>query len=81
MLINPPRVARGRPTFGELSVPTPQSEYTRFEKARIIGARALQVRMGAPILIEMSAGMIDPVEVAMLEYEKELIPLTIHKPK
>ena len=62
-------------------MPTPQSEYTRFEKARIIGARALQVRMGAPILIEMSAGMIDPVEVAMLEYEKELIPLTIHKPK
>jgi DNA-directed RNA polymerase subunit K len=62
-------------------VQTPQAEYTRFERARIIGARALQVRMGAPILIEASPDMIDPVEVALLEYEKAVIPLTIHRPK
>jgi DNA-directed RNA polymerase subunit K len=51
--------------------------YTRFEKARIIGARALQIRMGAPILIEVDKSMIDPVDVAMLEYERDVIPLSV----
>ena len=58
----------------------PKIAHTRFEKARIIGARALQIRMGAPILIDVPADMIDPVELSMLEYEKGFIPLTIHKP-
>jgi DNA-directed RNA polymerase subunit K len=55
-------------------------KYTRFEKARIIGARALQISMGAPILIEVPEGMIDPVEIALLEYEKGVIPITVKKP-
>ena len=49
---------------------TPRGEYmkyTRFEKARIIGARSLQVSLGAPVLIDIPEGMIDPVEIAMLE--------------
>lgn len=52
--------------------------YTRFEKARIIGARALQLSMGAPtILAEVPKDMIDPVEIAMLEYEESAIPITV----
>jgi DNA-directed RNA polymerase subunit K len=44
--------------------------YTRFEKARIIGARALQLSMGAPsLLVEIPKTMIDPVEIAMLEFQ------------
>jgi DNA-directed RNA polymerase subunit K len=58
-----------------------QLEHTRFERARIIGARALQIRMGAPILIEVAPDEIDPVEISMLEYEQDIIPLTIHHPK
>jgi DNA-directed RNA polymerase subunit K len=54
-----------------------ESTYTRFERARIIGARALQIRMGAPILIDMGKGMIDPVDIAMIEFQKSVIPLSV----
>ncbi|WP_075057386.1 DNA-directed RNA polymerase subunit K [Thermogymnomonas acidicola] len=48
---------------------------TKFEKARIIGARALQISMGAPpVLIDVPSGMVDPVDIAMLEFENNLIP-------
>ena len=54
--------------------------YTRFEKARIIGARALQLSMGAPsLLAEIPKAMIDPVEIAMLEYEEGAIPITVKR--
>jgi len=51
--------------------------YTRFEKARIIGARALQISMGAPILIKVPKGVVDPVQIAMLEFEEGVIPITV----
>ena len=51
--------------------------YTRFEKARIIGARALQISMGAPILIRVSKKVVDPVQIAMLEFEAGAIPITV----
>jgi DNA-directed RNA polymerase subunit K len=53
--------------------------YTRFEKARIVGARSLQVSMGAPPLIEIDEEIRDPVQVAMLEYEADAIPLTVQR--
>ena len=49
--------------------------YTRFEKARIIGARALQISMGAPVLIEHTKEQIDPLQLALIEYAAGLIPL------
>jgi DNA-directed RNA polymerase subunit K len=52
-------------------------EYTRFEKARIIGARALQVTMGAPILVKIPKGLIDPIKIATMEFEKGVIPITV----
>jgi len=54
-------------------------KYTRFEKARIIGARALQIAMGAPILLRIPEDMLDPVEIAMLEFKEGVIPITIVK--
>ncbi len=56
-------------------------DYTRFEKARIVGARALQVSMGAPPLIEIDEEIRDPVQVAMLEYKADAIPLTVQRVK
>ena len=53
--------------------------YTRFEKARIIGARALQVSMGAPSLIKIPKNIIEPIEIAMLEFEEEAIPITVKR--
>jgi len=52
-------------------------EYTKFEKARIIGARALQLAYGAPPLIKVPEGTTDPLDLAELEFEKGVIPITI----
>jgi len=54
-------------------------KYTRFEKARIIGARALQISMGAPILIDIPSGVIDPLTIAHLEFEKGTLPITVRR--
>jgi DNA-directed RNA polymerase subunit K len=54
-------------------------QYTKFEKARIIGARALQISMGAPVIIDIPPGLIDPVDIAMLEFENNVIPITIKR--
>ncbi|MCD6479199.1 DNA-directed RNA polymerase subunit K [Candidatus Bathyarchaeota archaeon] len=52
---------------------------TRFEKARIVGARALQISMGAPILIEVPEGVKDPIDIALLELEAGVLPITIRR--
>ncbi len=56
-------------------------KYTRFERARIIGARALQISMGAPVLINVPEEIIDPVDIALLEFEKGVIPITVLRKK
>lgn len=56
-------------------------KYTRFEKARIIGARALQISMGAPSLIKIPKGVISPIEIAMLEFNEDAIPITVKRDK
>ncbi len=56
-------------------------EYTRFEKARIIGARALQIALGAPILIHIPGDMYDPLDIAIYEFEKGVIPITVKRSK
>ena len=52
-------------------------ELTKYELARIIGARALQLAMGAPPLVELSEGVVDPVQLARLEFDKNVIPLQV----
>lgn len=54
-------------------------KYTRFERARIIGARALQISLGAPILVEVADETIDPIEIAIIEYDKRVIPMTVKR--
>ena len=56
-----------------------ERKLTRFEKARIIGARALQIAMGAPILVDPPDNVSDPIEIALLELERGVIPLTIRR--
>ncbi len=50
---------------------------TRYEKARIVGARALQLSFGAPLLIEKPIDIIDPIKLALLELKAGILPLTI----
>lgn len=52
---------------------------TRYEKARIVGARALQISFGAPILVEKPKNMIDPIKIAQLELKSSILPLTIRR--
>jgi DNA-directed RNA polymerase subunit K len=54
-----------------------QEKHTKFEKARIIGARALQLAYGAPPLVKVPEGMVNPIDLAEVEYEKGAIPITI----
>jgi len=54
-------------------------DYTRFEKARIIGARALQVSMGAPVLVDVPETETDPINIALVEFEEGLIPITVQR--
>ncbi len=52
---------------------------TKFEKARIIGARALQISMGAPVIIDVPKDILDPVDIAILEFNNGVIPITIKR--
>lgn len=54
-------------------------KYTKFEKARIVGARALQISMGAPSLIKIPGDIISPLDIAMLELREDAIPITVKR--
>ena len=58
---------------------------TKYEKARIIGARALQIAMGAPVLIKLDKKILEevkysPVEIAKREFETNMLPISIKRP-
>ena len=52
---------------------------TRFEKARIMGARALQLSLGAPPFIEIPTDARISLDISMVELEKRVIPITIRR--
>ena len=56
-----------------------QIHYTRFEKARIVGSRALQVSMGAPVLIDVPEDMMNPVDISLIEFDAGVIPITVRR--
>ncbi len=67
-----------------MSVAQEKIEYTKYEKARMIGARALQISMGAPFIIKMGKKELeelryDPVKIATKEYEKDVLPIDIKR--
>ncbi|MFA5572433.1 MAG: DNA-directed RNA polymerase subunit K [Crenarchaeota archaeon] len=51
---------------------------TRFEKARIVGARALQISMGAPILVDAEENT-NPIDIAVTELNAKILPITIRR--
>ncbi len=48
---------------------------SKYEKARIIGARALQISMGAPSNVDVEGQDLHPVDIAIMEFEKGVLPL------
>lgn len=58
---------------------------TKYERARLIGARALQIAMGAPLLFEIKEEDLEkmnynPIEIAKMELDKGILPITIKRP-
>ena len=52
---------------------------TRFEKARIMGSRALQLSLGAPPFIDFSKNTTTSLEIAMEELQQRVIPIVIRR--
>lgn len=60
-------------------------QYTKYETARMLGGRALQIAMGAPFLLKLSQEDLEnihfnPVKIAKLELEKGILPITVKRP-
>ena len=52
---------------------------TRFERARIVGARALQISMRAPVLIELPTTLKSPIDIAEAELQAGALPISIRR--
>lgn len=51
---------------------------TKYERARVLGTRALQISMCAPVMVELE-GETDPLAIAMKELKAKKIPITIRR--
>lgn len=59
--------------------------FTKYERARIIGARALQISMDAPLLIKISKEELEsirynPIKIAETELDSDVLPITVKRP-
>ena len=59
-------------------------KYTKYEEARIIGARAMQISQGAPLLVNLSEKDFEKINyntlaIAKMEFKQNLIPITIKR--
>ena len=62
-----------------------QEEFTKYEMARVIGARALQIAMDAPLLLkipesELEEMKYDALKIAEYEFREGILPISIHRP-
>ena len=62
-----------------------EMKLSKYEIARMLGARALQISMGAPYLVKLSKKQLEelkynPLEIAKLELEKGVIPIEVVRP-
>ena len=51
---------------------------TKYERARVLGTRALQIAMGAPVMVEIEDET-DPLEIARKELKDQKIPIIIRR--
>jgi DNA-directed RNA polymerase I, II, and III subunit RPABC2 len=51
---------------------------TKYERARVLGSRALQISLGAPVMVELG-GETDPLVIAMKELKARRLPITIRR--
>jgi len=68
-----------------MAPPTETQNFTKYEKARILGARALQLAMNAPLLLKISEEDLqkinyDVLKIAEVELDSGVLPISIRKP-
>ncbi len=59
--------------------------FSKYEVARILGARALQIAMNAPLLIKLSKEDLeeiryDALKIAEIEFESGVLPISVKRP-
>ena len=69
----------GQPSLSAFEVKVGPPKLTRFEKARIVGARSLQIAMGAPPFISTEGSYRGPIEIATAELEEDALPISIRR--
>jgi DNA-directed RNA polymerase subunit K len=57
----------------------PKDRLTRFEVARVLSARALQISLGAPLLIKQPKSVFNPIVLAKEEFKQSKIPITVKR--
>jgi DNA-directed RNA polymerase I, II, and III subunit RPABC2 len=77
--VDPVHTAIEYETTGKGKVMIGPPTLTRFEKARILGARALQLSLGAPPFITVPKDVATSLDLAYTELEKRVIPITIRR--
>ena len=60
-------------------------DFTKYESARILGARALQIAMNAPLLIKITKEDLekikyDALKIAEIEFNSNVLPISVKKP-
>ncbi|KAF9975969.1 DNA-directed RNA polymerases I II and III subunit RPABC2 [Actinomortierella ambigua] len=75
---NPPVINKTAPKPVPKEERTTTPYMTKYERARILGARALQLSMNAPVLVDLE-GESDALEIAMKELNQKKIPLVIRR--
>jgi len=68
-----------QPSLADFEIKIGPPKLTRFERARIVGARSLQIAMGAPAFVPMEGQYRGPIETAMLELEADALPISIRR--
>jgi DNA-directed RNA polymerases I, II, and III subunit RPABC2 len=68
-----------QPSLPDFEIKIGPPKLTRFERARIVGARSLQIAMGAPAFVPMEGQYRGPIETAMLELEADALPISIRR--
>ena len=61
------------------------SDFSKYEKARMVGSRALQLSVGAPFLLKVDEKTLrsmqyNPVRIALREFEEGVLPITVRRP-
>ena len=62
-----------------------RSQFSRYEISRILGARALQIAMNAPLLVKVSEEELerihfDPLKIAEIEFDSGILPISVNRP-